>query len=556
MQNRGRPGPSALKILLLPLCRRVSSPANAFTAHLLRQSERSAQILRRHPLVSGGFDAEAAAQPALIAGGPALVRCLLEIVWASGGAYALPRRFHLSYSGACDVMSSSDSTASASARPVSTYPLSTYWLAALACFILAGTTGAFFRISMAHGQLPWGLSFDNVRRAHSHLMFFSWVTPALMALIAARLERRLEDGFGRPMRLIIGANLALGLATFVPFLLDGYHPTTVLGRSVPLSVIFSTAAMFAWYAFAWVYWRRTRGLRRDSVLALWDLAVVALAVSSLGAWARGALIGMHVDDPFWTNAVVHFFLGLFSDGWLALAALGLVHDQLGVQMDGRRRWWTVAIVAGLPMTFVLGMPLRVVPSALWQLATLGGLLVGLGFVGHAVILWRRAPRGLWSAAIACFALKGLAQMVFIVPAVARWADAGGLRLMYLHVLFLGAVSLTLVESARRTWGNVTPRQSRWMQAAVAVLIITMLPTTTFWPAGWLGSQALWLTAAGSIWPVLAASSIVAFHGRESDGTRPTHQNNRRTRLDDRAHAAPSGAAATRTASSSVVDSSR
>ena len=35
------------------------------------------------------------------------------------------------------------------------------------------------------GGLPGGLAYVNVRHAHSHLMFFGWVTPALMGLIAA-----------------------------------------------------------------------------------------------------------------------------------------------------------------------------------------------------------------------------------------------------------------------------------------------------------------------------------------------------------------------------------
>ncbi|QDG50313.1 hypothetical protein FIV42_06070 [Persicimonas caeni] len=444
--------------------------------------------------------------------------------------------------------------------PRTTHRWSKYWILALGCFVLAALAGTAFRVGFTTGALPFELAFDNVRRAHSHLMFFSWVTPALMALMVSRLDRRLREGFGRPMEWVLGANLVLGLCSFLPFALDGYKTTGVLGVEMPLSIIFSTASMFAWYAFAWLYWKRTRALRRDTTLALWDVAVVALVVSSIGAWARGALMGMGVEDVFLTDGAVHFFLGLFSDGWLGIALLGLVHDHLGVEMRGKRGWLTWLIVAGLPITFLLGMRSAIVPHELRQMAALGGLMVGVGFVGHTVVLWRarRARSGLWRMVLVFLGLKGLAQMLFIVPAVAAWAETAGLRIMYLHVLFLGAVSLGLVESARRTWGNVRPRHSRWMQAAVVGLLVTMLPTTGLWPPQLLGAYRLWIAAVGSLLPIAAAVWILAAQPKllstrpRNARAQPTDEKTRRSPLDDHTHGASSHLAASSSESSGVV----
>lgn len=58
------------------------------------------------------------------------------------------------------------------------------WFSALGVFVLAGLTGAFMRFGLIYG-FPWGLQYANIRHAHSHTMYFGWVTPALMALIAA-----------------------------------------------------------------------------------------------------------------------------------------------------------------------------------------------------------------------------------------------------------------------------------------------------------------------------------------------------------------------------------
>ena len=60
------------------------------------------------------------------------------------------------------------------------------WWGALGCFVLAGLTGVFFRFGVSSG-VTWGLSLGNVRHAHSHLMYFGWVTPVLMALISRYL---------------------------------------------------------------------------------------------------------------------------------------------------------------------------------------------------------------------------------------------------------------------------------------------------------------------------------------------------------------------------------
>lgn len=422
-------------------------------------------------------------------------------------------------------------------RPI--YSLASYWRWALGCFILAGATGVLFRAGMAAGGLPLALDFADVRRAHSHLMFFSWVSPALMALIAHRICRRTSTRYGRTLEVILAANLLLGLASFVPFLLDGYQTTAVFGVDLPLSIVFSTASMFGWYAFAWWYWRRRRGLAGTTAVVLWDVSIAALVISSAGAWARGMLMGMGVDDPFLTDGVVHFFLGLFSDGWLAVGALGLIHDHLAVEMRGRRRWATGLIVVGLPVTFLLGMPRDVVPAPLWTMGTVGGFLAGLGFLGHTVLLWQSRRRGgMWTVALGALGLKGLANVLFIAPPVAAWAEASGLRLVYLHVLFLGFVTVALVESARLSWRRVDADHSRLMQAAIAVLLVTMVPTTGLWPAGFGGRATMWVVAAGGLAPVIVATWIFLETSSDDADIEQAGPPGRRSRLDGRPDGSP------------------
>ena len=109
------------------------------------------------------------------------------------------------------------------------------WWGALLLFILAAGTGAFLRFGVFAGM--GGLQYANVRHAHSHLMYFGWVTPALMSLIAAQLpavsDRPLSNRFRWPIIMaLIG-----GLLAYVPFLLYGYRPAIINGNQVPLSVM-------------------------------------------------------------------------------------------------------------------------------------------------------------------------------------------------------------------------------------------------------------------------------------------------------------------------------
>lgn len=70
------------------------------------------------------------------------------------------------------------------------FPLSRLaWRGGLALFVLAGATGAWMRFSFLYG-FPAGLVFQNMRHAHSHLMYFGWTTPVIMGLLATRLAAR------------------------------------------------------------------------------------------------------------------------------------------------------------------------------------------------------------------------------------------------------------------------------------------------------------------------------------------------------------------------------
>lgn len=397
-------------------------------------------------------------------------------------------------------------------------PFRSHYLAALAVFALAGVTGAFLRFGVLHGLA--GLSYVNVRHAHSHLMYFGWVTPALMALIAAQLPRLtgrpLSPWFGRLIPLTIG----LGLLAYVPFLLHGYRAVEWGGASLPLSVMAAALNVLAWYAFAWVYRRQTRGAPPTRPLRLWNAAVAFLLAATLGVIGLPITVAAGVEDPLWSLIFTHIFLDLFSEGWFVLAGLGLAYAALPTAAN--HRWARPAgdlLIAGLPVVFLLYLPVGLVPPAARWVGSVGGLMVAAGTLGNVAVLWwgararegretqvkRPVLRGAWSAPLVFLALKGATQLGLLLPGVAVWAEGARLRVPYLHWLLLGFVTLGLFAAAERLWG-IGGR--RGMTAAVVVLALSLMPLTGVWPPALGGVWALRAAAWAALGPVAAALAVL------------------------------------------------
>lgn len=366
------------------------------------------------------------------------------------------------------------------------------WWAALACFVLAGATGLSFRLMPIVGSSV-GLDPANVRHAHSHLMYFGWVTPLLMALVAHRLP-----GGAQRFRGIIVLTFVAALVAYPPFLLNGYEASTVAGTTLPLSVLGAALNGIAWWVFAARYRRARRGLPPTLVLRAWDAAVVFLVLASLGALGRGVVDALEVNDPFWRAAPIHAFLDLFAGGWFVFALLGLMWTERVV----RHRWAVVGLgmaVVGLPLSFLLTVPVGLVPGSLRAVAGVSGAVFGAGllvaFVGSHV----PGARDGWTLPSVSLVAWALMHLTLVTPATASLGAAAG-RVLYLHVLTLAVVSLGLVAAVRDT--GIRDVQIRAWQVGVLAVLASLVPITVLASAPPGLFLRLWL-------PAIAAAVLVS-----------------------------------------------
>jgi hypothetical protein len=393
-----------------------------------------------------------------------------------------------------------------------THELRWGWVAALLLFVLAGLTGSLYRFGMLHG-LPADLQLVNVRHAHSHLMYYGWVTPALMTLIATHLLRSLPDiqlrkRWQRRFGLVIGLTLGLALLAYIPFLLYGYGLVAVGTAQLPPAVIGSFFNLIGWYAFAFLYWRLTRGRPRPPAWRLWDMALGFLLLASLGGWGLALGRPLQITSPALISGLTHFFLDLFSYGWFALALLGLMVANVPQVVSHRLTSWAEGLLLmGLPVIFLLSMPQGLVPPAVRIVAGVGGAMVAVGLWLYLWLLWPRLGTA-WRVPLLFMGLTGVALVSVSLPGVADWAAAMALRVSYLHWLLLGFVSLGLLAATADLWGDGAVYGRRLFTIAAIILILSLVPLTRLWPVVWSGRWALTLAAWVSLGPTLVALMMI------------------------------------------------
>ena len=382
------------------------------------------------------------------------------------------------------------------------FPFHSLLNTALLCFILAGSTGFLFRLSMVY-PLSLGLNLANIRHAHSHLMFFGWAIPLPMIFILRYLSVRTSSAI-KPLKRIVGLLFFMAFVAYPFFLLFGYHPVPLPGKSLPVAAMLSGLIMLGWYAFIVYYMKARRNMKSSPALVFYDAALLMLALSSLGAWGVSLTQFFHAESALLAQSMTHFFLTTFTEGWCVLSVLGVAYDVLEVEKTCIEPNRLVApIVLGGPLMFPFGVSAGLLTPLLLWTARFGGLLVAAGLLLNLRELLGREI-GAWKWPLVFMALKVLMQLVAAVSPSAFWAGQPSLRILYLHTVLLGFFSLGLFTGLKFILSQIGPIRYRMIIAAVILLIASLLPLTRFWPHALSGAWIFTVVAVVALLPVVGA----------------------------------------------------
>lgn len=324
-----------------------------------------------------------------------------------------------------------------------------YSRTAIVALAVTMLVGVWLRGALLWPEWLGGFQFANVVHAHSHLALFGWATAGMMALIARRPGR--ASGW---RAIHAGILAAASAAAFVSFLLQGYSIT---------SIVISSVHVVLWIVFVVATWS---SVGSATEAGRWLRAALAFLLLAGLAAVLPAIAGATGASPLVERTVVKLFLTLLVQGWLFVAAVGIL-----LPADSGPRASRVALgllVAGTIPSAMAHVP--AVGSDLLIGAGRAGLLVtGLGSLAAGWLLVRsnmvRAGDGMsaWRLlAAACILLKGAGEVgvsladsrlvILLRPAVVA----------YLHLVLLGVLTSALVAA-------LTPHRRAGRTAAVHAL---------------------------------------------------------------------------------------
>ena len=267
--------------------------------------------------------------------------------------------------------------------------------------------------------------------------------------------------------------------------------------------------LIGWYGFVAFYILRRRRLGSSLATAVLDVSVALLVLSTIGAWGLAFHEPLGLDEPVWLIGLTHFFLDTFSEGWLVVGVLGLAYARSGVDNRlGRRALYAYAFA--VPFLYALAIPGHLVPPMLCITARVAAIVAGAALLAHAWNLRRlaRFATMVWILPLLFVALKGGGQAAVGLLPDAWWPEIRGLRVLYIHVMLLGFVSLGLVAVGvsigfvRQGWRVLV------LQLATVALLVGIVPLTGLWPSAWRELGVLRIATWLSVLPPLAALLLI------------------------------------------------
>jgi hypothetical protein len=189
--------------------------------------------------------------------------------------------------------------------------------------------------------------------------------------------------------------------------------------------------------------------------------------------------------------------------------LGLLYDRLNIDMGKlpvAPGLLVGLILFGAPLTFPYGISEGLMSTQLLLTARAGGLLAAAGLGLNLYVIYRRAGKKAawyWKLVILLLAFKTMTQFAASVLPSAFWMSEHGLRILYLHLLLLGAFTLGLfvvLHSYFETQKGLTG-----IAVSIMLVLMSLVLLTPFWPSSWFAAWQFSAIAFIAALPSLAVT---------------------------------------------------
>lgn len=398
------------------------------------------------------------------------------------------------------------------------------WRISLLSFIIAILTGFLFRAGMFY-PVGENLSLANIRHAHSHLMFFNWISPPIMGYMMNRLLSNRSDLSDADILSEIKAShiclytmLFLGFLSYPFFLYYGYQSVQLGSSMLPLAAIISGMVMITWYWFAVIYIRNRTRVKPDLPILFFDAALLALLISSAGAWGVSIFQFTDADSALISSALTHFFLALFTEGWALLGALGILWSHSSsIKTSGYNNWLWVPILFGALLVFPFSLTQSMLSPLMVWTAKAGTAFIALSLLLNLAIFYKSGLfKNFLCMNIGLFLLfKILFQFAAVLP-LDIWPGEHGPRVLYLHLSLLGLISSSILFAFNQKMSLLAENM---FVITVWPVMISLMMISGYWPPSLLPGQLYYWVMLISLLPIIPAIWILV---RDFNGS--THLN--------------------------------
>jgi hypothetical protein len=319
-------------------------------------------------------------------------------------------------------------------------------------FFLAALLGAILRL-FAVADIPATYGF--LVHTHSHIALLGWVYIGLTTLLYKLFLETANVAVGYRRIFWFTQITLVGMLLSFPF--QGYGL---------FSILFSTLFLIASYLFAWLFLKKTpHELRSRLSFKLAHWAVLYMVLSSMGPWALGAIMNTLGSTSVWYKISIYFYLHFQYNAWFILALLAVLFyflEQSDITMQiSKHRQFIRLINSSVLLTFFLSTLFTEPHWTFYVLGGLGAIVQTIIFIWLFVWLyprWNTFSKNLlpgvgalliWAGIL--LAIKSDMQLLSALPYFAMLAYyTPDFVIGYLHLVFLGVVSIALLAFLKQT----------------------------------------------------------------------------------------------------------